>query len=241
MCSDVLPTRCVEICGNSRPMKRAPLLGAVLLLPLFWIGGAHAAEPSPTDDDGSTEATQPIAYERDSVGGHFQLGATGNLVVPFGHVAKGVSHRQRAGDGWGGLVDVGFGVNRNVALGAYGEALWLGDSDACTTCSATSYAAGAFVRYHFVQGLRFDPWISYGLGFRQLGSQSDADDQSYTGLEWFRLQIGATWSVLPQLGLGPVMQFTGATMLATPSGEDIGGSSWTFQLGLRMSLDLPGR
>ena len=216
-------------------------MGAALLLPLFWMAEAQAAEPPPTVEDDSEKAPPAIPYERDSVGGHFILGASGNFAVPFGHVADGVSHRQRAGDGWGGLVDVGFGVNRNVAVGAYGEALWLGDSSACPTCSATSFAAGAFARYHFVQGLRFDPWVSYGIGFRQLGSQSDSSDDSYAGLEWLRLQMGATWSIIPQLGLGPVLQFTGATMLATPSGESVGGSSWTFQLGLRMSLDLPGR
>lgn len=241
MGSDVLPTRCVEFCGNSRPMKRAPILGAALLLPLFWMAEAKAAEPPPADDSGPEKTPPPVPYQPDGVGGHFLLGVTGNFAVPFGHLAEEVSYRDRAGDGWGGLVDVGFGLDRYVVLGAYGEALWLGDSTACMTCSATSFGAGGFVRYHFAQGLRIDPWISYGIGFRQLSTESVARDHDYSGLEWFRLQLGATWSILPQLGLGPVMQFTGATMLATPDGQEIGGSSWTFQLGIRMSLDLPGR
>jgi hypothetical protein len=89
-----------------------------------------AADLPPDNASEEVETPEVIPYKRDSVGGHFQLGARGSFAVPFGHVAEEVSHRQRAGDGWGALLDIGFGVNRNIMLGGYGEALWLSDSGA---------------------------------------------------------------------------------------------------------------
>lgn len=217
-------------------MKRAALLGALSAVTILWSAQALA-----TDSAADDEPPKLIPYATDSVGGHLTLGVSGAFVAPFGHVAKDVTSDSRMGNGWGGVIDLGYGVDRQVVLGVYGEGAWMGDSDKCYQCSATSYGAGAFVRYHFVQGLRFDPWISYGLGYRQLSSEQSDLTLNYSGIEWARLQMGATWSILPQLGFSPLLELGGGTMTNVPDGEKVGGSTWRFQVGFQLSLDLPGR
>lgn len=217
-------------------MKRAALLGALSAVTILWSAQALAADPAAED-----EPPELIPYARDTVGGHLRLGVSGAFVAPFGHLAQGVTTDSRAGTGWGGVVDLAYGVDRQVMLGVYGEGQWLGDTIPCSGCSATSFGGGAFVRYHFVQGLRFDPWISYGLGYRQLSSDQGDVTLSYSGIEWARLQMGATWSILPQLGFSPLIELGGGTMTNVPEGETVGGSSWRFQVGLQFELDLPGR
>jgi hypothetical protein len=196
---------------------------------------------SSTDGEDENAAPELVPFRQDYVGGHFQIGATGVLLTPFGNVAKDVGHLSRGGPGGGAQVDLGFGVDRHVFLGAYGEMQWLGKSDSCSLCSANTIGAGLFARYHLVQGMRFDPWVSYGLGYRGLSSDDGETSKSYVGLEWMRLQLGATWYATAQLGLGPVLQLGAGTMIGRPDEEAAGGIHFRAQLGLRLALDLPGR
>lgn len=223
-------------------MKKAVLGLLVVCLASPSLG--HAADdlpPESTARETDSEAPQLVPFRQDYVGGHFQVGGTGVLLAPFGNVAEDVGHLSRGGPGGGAQIDLGFGVDRFVFLGAYGEVQWLGASDSCSSCSATTIGAGLFARYHLVQGMRFDPWVSYGLGYRGLSSESDDGSTSYVGLEWLRLQLGATWYATSQLGLGPVLQLGAGTMISRPDGESPGGTHFRAQLGLRIALDIPGR
>ncbi len=203
---------------------------------------ARTPPPTPASAASEEPVEGPPPGPRDTLSGHFQGGLTGAFALPFGTVSDGVSERDRVGDGIGFNLDLGYGVHRNVVLGVYGQLLSLGDGNDCSDCPANAYAGGAFVRYHLVQGLRFDPWLSYGIGYRfQSTDPSEGDSLDYSGLDWMRLQFGGEWYAWSQLGFGPLLELSAGTFFSRPDGEDGGGVYWNFLAGLRVVVDLPGK
>lgn len=195
--------------------------------------------PPPAEEDAPPPELVP--FRQDAVGGHFQAGVTGLFAFPFGSSAKDVGTRTRAGWGGGGALDLSYGVDRFVALGAYAEMSRLGDSKKCPDCTGTLLGSGAFVRYHISQGLRLDPWVSYGLGFLGFGGEDQAEISHYSGVEWMRLQVGADWFLTPSMLLGPVVSLSAAHMIERPRLEEPGGPLMRATLGLRLAFDAPGR
>lgn len=214
---------------------RSPLLPCALAVSFSLSSLALGAEKTAQE-----EPPASIPFEKDQVGGHLQVVLGGGYAAPFGHIAHTVKSTARSGDGWGGMGELSYGLDRSVVVGAYGEYQGLGSSGRCPSCRASSWGGGLFVGYHFVQGLRFDPYVSYGLGYRAISSKGTNSDSSYQGLEWLRLQVGGNWFVLPQLGIGPYLQLGGGTMLGLPNDEEVKGSYWRLQAGIRITLDLPG-
>jgi hypothetical protein len=197
----------------------------------------------PLTSSAEEEAPPPqiVPEARDGLGGRLHVNVSGGFAAPFGHIAQSVKATARSGNGWMLGGDLGYGVNRQVVIGAYAEYLGLGASTPCRSCSASSLGAGAFAQYHFVQGLRFDPYVSYGLGLRTLSSEDQQESYDYLGLEWFRFGMGANWYILPQLAAGPFLQFGGGTMLKLPADENIKGSYWRFITGIKIHFQMPGR
>lgn len=199
---------------------------------------AEVPPASPEPD----KATATELFASDTLGGQFQLGVSGLFSLPFGELSSSVDSFSNLGIGWGPAIDLGYGIARNVVIGAYGDLAAYGSTEECVNCSALGFGAGAFVRYHLVQGLRFDPWVSYGIGFRSLSlSPENGASRDYTGLEWLRLQFGGDWYATKQLGFGPFVELSATSFLSSPANEPSGGLSWNFQSGLRILLDLPGR
>lgn len=200
---------------------------------------ASIEEPTPEEEP---KAPQESAFASDSRSGHIQVALGGALTLPFGQLAQDVSAFSRSGFGFTPSLDVAYGVSRYVAVGAYGSLSLHGGTNDCEGCSSSGLQAGAFVRYHLVQGLRFDPWISYGIGFRSLSvSPASGNSQNYSGLEWLRLQFGGDWYALPQLGFGPYLEFAAASFFQTPDEQKAGGVSLRAQVGLRVLFDWPGK
>lgn len=196
-----------------------------------------------SDLDLAPEAEPTPALPRNRVGGHFLAGVGAAVAVPFGELSPGVGYHDIANAGAGFTLDAGYGVGRDVMIGAYGELQMYSGADDCTGCSATGIGAGAYVRYHLVQGLRFDPWVSYGIGYRSIQVAGAASEPAgdYAGLEWMRLTFGGDWYAFSQFGFGPFIQFGAASMFDRPAGQLDGGVNWRWQVGLRVVVDLPGK
>jgi len=143
------------------------------------------------------------------------------------------------GAGYG--LDLSFGVAEQLTLGVYGDLLVQDRVQNCASCAPLSYGAGLTARYHLVQGLRFDPWASYGLGIIGLNGVAPGGDGSYFGLEWMRLTVGGDWYALPNLGFGPYLELGAGSFWSVPEDETPGGMHFRFQMGMRIVLDLPGR
>ncbi|HEY3493727.1 MAG TPA: hypothetical protein VGK73_03530, partial [Polyangiaceae bacterium] len=137
-----------------------------LLLPLVLFGtqAARAAAPEappPPPPPPALEGEDPqpplIPEAPDKLGGHFVLGAGASFATQFGQLKSG-TNATTLGLGLNTVLDLGFGISRSVTLGVFGEFAYY-PAKRCPDCSATSIGVGPFVRYHLVQGARFDPWM----------------------------------------------------------------------------------
>jgi len=210
---------------------------------------APAEDPSapatrlPGDEVDEDEPEPPlIPPAPDTLAGHVIVSGSVGLVVPFGSFQDGASQTSAVGVGPGFQLDIGIGVSRPVELGIWGQTLNLGDGD-CTSCSLTSHAFGAFVRYHLVQGVRFDPWMSAGIGYRLATlSGLPGGDIDYSGIEWLRLQVGGDWYPFRVFGFGPFLELDmGIYGKRSPGSLGDAAPHWQFWSGLRISLDVPGK
>jgi hypothetical protein len=163
------------------------------------------------------------------------------LAVPFGKLAPDLPQSDLLSPGPGIVAEIGFGLSRTVALGAWGQMLRLSGSDDCTRCSATSLAGGLFVRYHLVQGVRFDPWMSAGAGYRMTTLDDGLADQSYSGIDWLRFAVGGDWYAFRYLGFGPFLELDVTSYLSRPDERNDLPFALSFLVGARITLDVPGK
>lgn len=208
----------------------------------------QGAEPKrkrqPSAEPPDEEGPEPplVVPAPDQLSGHFQLAPSVGVAVPFGSLEEGVSQSDAMGSGWAFGLDASYGLSRTVALGAFGQLLRLGSSDSCTDCKAQSLAFGAFVRYHLVQGVRFDPWMAAGLGYRTTKISGLGEDVTYSGVEWLRLVVGGDWYAFDKVGFGPYLELDmGYYSKRSPGDFGSAAAHWTFATGLRVTLDLPGK
>jgi hypothetical protein len=183
----------------------------------------------------------PIPEAPDRRTGHVLLAPFIGLVIPFGDLQSGLAQTSVLGTGAAFGVDLALGVSRQVMLGVWGQLLKPGEGDDCTSCSATSLGAGAFVRYHLVQGVRFDPWMSLGAGFRNTQIEGPAGDETYSGIEFLRLQVGGDWYPTSVVGFGPFGELDAGVYTKRPDTSIDTATHLHFLTGLRLTLDLPGR
>ncbi len=194
----------------------------------------------------------PSAPAPDTLGGHVALGANLGWAIPFAKLGSGLTQGDVMSSGPGLSLDLGYGVSRAVVIGAWGQALWIASSTRCPNCQTTSWAVGPWIRYHLAQGVRFDPWIAGGLGWRMTTVKGGDAKASYSGPEWFRVAVGGDWYPAKNFGLGPVLELeTGTypnrpTVLPVPrrSGAPTNEGTtwhWTFVGGLRLVFDVPGK
>lgn len=200
------------------------------------------AEPAEEDEDEAEEdqgALVPPAS--DTLAGHVSVSPTAALALPFGSLSSGVEQSQVAGSGYALSLDAGIGVSRTVVVGAWGQLQRFGAPDDCASCSLSSLGFGAFVRYHLVQGVRFDPWMSAGIGYRMANLDGGPFEGSYSGVEWLRLQLGGDWYPFDLLGVGPLLELDMGAYSSRPDDNRDSALHWAFLLGARITLDIPGK
>jgi len=207
---------------------------------------ASAAAAAPASSAGPAEPTldvvpaepdqpllEPIPNARDTLGGHFVLGASLGVKWPFGSLDDGVKQRSALGAALAVNLDVGYGISRNVVLGAWGEFDAHSSPSSCGACSGKSFAGGPFIRYHIVQGTRFDPWGALAVGVRSTSVETGSGKDSYFGADLLKLSLGGDWYPTSKIGFGPYVTF------------DLGTYNSTLHsglgTGLRVVLDLPGK
>jgi hypothetical protein len=227
------PPEAAEAEGDEEDVSDAPAPGE---------GKPKAKRPSvePADDDGPEPPL--VVPAPDQLTGHFQLSPSAGVAVPFGKLEEGVPQSDAMSSGWAFGAEASYGVSRTVALGAFGQLLRLGAPDDCDDCKTQSMAFGAFVRYHLVQGVRFDPWMAAGLGYRTTKITGGTADITYSGIEWLRLTVGGDWYAFDKVGFGPYLELDmGYYGKRSPGEIGPSASHWLFATGVRVTLDLPGK
>jgi hypothetical protein len=203
---------------------------------------------------------EPIPSAHDTLGGHFVLGASVGAKWAFGSLSDGTDQDQALGAGLALNLDLGVGLSRNVVLGVWGEFDDYSSPAAtanCAACSAKSFAGGPFLRYHIVQGTRFDPWGALAIGVRQTTIDNDnvsittaanatpqgsAATTHFIGPDWLRLSLGGDWYPLANLGIGPYVEFDIGAYNKHPHSNTVDTTIHTgLGTGLRLTLDFPGK
>jgi hypothetical protein len=237
---------------------------------LLWslgllLGPTTALAQAPASPTGFTivDDTEPppplVPRAPDTLGGHFVLGGSALASAPFGELQNGYS-AQDLGAGFGGMLDLGIGLSRVISIGVWGEGLAYSSSSACRywphplsnpqnlsrdPCSALSFTVGPFVRYHLLQGMRLDPWILIGPGYRVLTQDTPAGPKTYAGVDYLHVAIGGDYYLTSGLGIGPWVALDGGVFAKRPNpflGPSV-KTSWhtEFVAGLRVVLDIPGK
>ncbi len=185
---------------------------------------AEPAEPpavQAVEDEAPTTRQPFLPNAPDTLAGHLRLSAGFVFTLPFGNLEspnkdddQQVGFHANFGNGIGIDTELSLGVSHYVDVGVYGQYLWMGgnsigpededpvqDSLVPKGANPVIFAVGGFVGYHLVQGTQFDPWISYGLGYRQTGGAGT--QTKFQGMDFIRLRVGGDWYASPAFGLGP--------------------------------------
>ena len=190
------------------------------------------------------EPPPPVVPDaRDTRGGHFELGAGAALRVPFGDLRSGEA-ASNLGTGFGAALDLGYGISRTVMFGAWAHIFEPGTHD-------MGFSVGPFVRYHLVQGMRFDPWILLGIGYQSQNHDAPGVTRHFSGIDFTHLAIGGDYYKWSGLGFGPWLEFDAGVFTkrpdTTPGGLPDGPAhvstavNYSFVAGLRLVLDVPGK
>ncbi|MEP7053271.1 MAG: hypothetical protein ABJB12_23110 [Pseudomonadota bacterium] len=212
-------------------------------------GGTTASAPAvPTVTVVPNDLDQPqleaVPNARDTLGGHFVIGGAVGAKWGFGSFSEGSKQSQALGTGLALNLDLGVGLSRNIVLGVWGEFDDYSSASACPSCSTTSYAGGPFLRYHIVQGTRFDPWGAIAIGVRQTKLDPGAGNatSSFFGPDWLRLTLGGDWYPFANLGVGPYVEFDVGAYNKHPNSSTVNTAVHTgLGTGLRIVLDFPGK
>ncbi|HEU5072762.1 MAG TPA: hypothetical protein VFU02_01285 [Polyangiaceae bacterium] len=199
----------------------------------------------PPGADGDEEFEEPelpmTPPATDGLSGHFLLGAGAAYQKPLGKFGSGMRQSSQVDGGLSVTVDAGFGVSRQVVIGAWGQWFSLPEGSECDECSATGFAGGPFVRFHLVQGLRFDPWLSFAVGYRDLRLDDGTEELKFKGIDWARLQVGGDWYPARNLGFGPFLELVSGGYFDRPEVAGDLRTYWQWSAGMRLVFDVPGK
>jgi len=180
-------------------------------------GLASHADAASADEGRRTPATSPAAsidakrkqaLTEDLRYGHVVGSVGAGLWVPSASFAPtgagltapavGLELRARLGLAFSGYV-VGF---------AEGSVARATGKTGCEACATTSLTAGLGVSAHLAQGFAADPWVSFGVAYRDTLLTVDdvpraVSDAPVHGIDFARVAMGFDHAPLPWLGLGP--------------------------------------
>lgn len=221
---------------TGRPLALAALLACGLTIEA---GTALAHEPNPAATSVSDKAPAAApARASDKLGGHVLVHAGGLVSIPFAKLDSSTNFSDRAGIGYGAAGDLGIGVSRYLAVAGWFEYQDFNEASRDCACDANALGFGALVRYHLVQGVRFDPWLSLGAGYRRI--ELNNPGATYVGIDWLKFTMGGDWYAISQLGIGPYASLTLGTFSERP--DDSGAAVYgTVNFGLSLSFDAQGR
>ncbi len=224
--------------------KRAVPLTAALATSLAALAGALAlpsvasaqqkpaqqAEPDLSGDDSESDPGPARPAAPDQRTGHLYIDGKVAVSGLTGSVDTDVAAKTLAGTGLTTGGTLGIGISRYVVLQAFGEATFFSSPGGCNIgCSGKSWAAGLGLRFHPVQGLAFDPWGSFGVGYRYATfraqdpsadidfshpTASDFKTQVFQGIDIARLSFGGDFYPTPVFGFGAFVEGDFGTFLS---------------------------
>jgi hypothetical protein len=173
--------------------------------------------------------------------------------VALGELSAETAQADWVGPGGVFMLGLGYGVSRTVVVGAYGEYGFASGGRDCNdspaeepSCKTSSFAVGPMLRYHLVQGLRFDPFLEVGVAYRKTTLDTGESQLDYSGLDLMRLAVNGDWYASRNLGVGASLGAAFGTYFDRASAPRSGSSEdaalyVNLSAGLHLAFDFPGR
>lgn len=223
---------------------QAFVAAALLLGPGYAF--AEGAEPADATNP-PEEPLEPGAGTRrpaapDWRKGTITLSASASYMAPLGELASGVAAADVLGGGPDFKGALGLGLSRHLSLEVQGSYGMLGGGATCSGCSGSTTSLGLGFVYHVAQGIAFDPWGSFGIGYR-MADLAAPDGQtapyagSYKGFDFTRLALGGEFYPLPSLGFGPVLEAAVGSYRLRPDPTSVPSVYAFLSVGLRVTFD----
>lgn len=222
-------------------MKNNSMIAISLLTTSIIVGAAGVAMAEPTDS--LSKGSMP------AVKSALEIGISGGYSQGVGDIGAGMgSVEDLAGAGGGGEVQIGYRINPNFSVSAYGSLSGYSAGDALNESANDIVATTAGLKsdFHFMPTSSVDPWVSLGGGVRWLMiDENNTSERTLLGLDLVRLQAGVDYRVTPTLSIGPVISATATTYIRednkmTDGYEDINDDrdvNFNFSAGLMGRFD----
>ncbi len=152
----------------------------------------------------------------------FEIGLGFGYSQGVGDVGTGVrSLTDSGGPGVSGELDLGWRINPNWLVGAYGTVGWLSTGNAPGNAENNWTAtAGIQGNYHFLPGENVDPWIGLGAGWRGYFTNRPEGRDIQHGLDVARLQVGVDFPVVAGVTISPFVGATATVFLAQERAQE---------------------
>lgn len=207
--------------------------------------GALADPPTRVDEDEiDPDAGTKRPAAPDTRAGHVYASAGFGTTAIAGSFARSLAAADAVGAGPTFFGSLGVGISRVTVLSLLGGYQRFGAPGTCAVCTGgSSFHVGAGASYHLAQGLAFDPWIQYGVAFRQAsvalldpGGTAPAK-YAFRGIDLAKISFGGDFYPLPQLGLGAQVGLDVGTFTDRPASATGGSAYALFSIGLRVAID----
>jgi outer membrane protein W len=188
---------------------------------------------------GATFAGTAMADDAKGPSSGVEVGLRAGYGIPLGSAEGAPAGGQASAmsDSFSGMIpiqiDALYMINPNIRVGLYFQygLVSLADKFAggvCkasgVSCSAHDLRYGVQAHYHIMPENQIDPWVGLGIGMESVSGSASAGGQSIdfgvSGLEFLNIQAGADYKVMPNLGVGPFVNFSlGQYSSATQNGQ----------------------
>jgi len=122
----------------------------------------------------------------------------------FGDIGAGQRNITDQSSAGGELqLGVGYRVNPNIMVGAYGSGSMHATGDFTSGANIYTATAGVQANYHFMPAETWDPWVGLGSGWRALWINKNGGTDSRHGLDVARLTAGVDYRVNSQFAISP--------------------------------------
>jgi hypothetical protein len=206
---------------------------------LLAIAGTAAAQPS---DTSATAAAPP------AIGNALELTLATSFSQGTGELGGNLpAVKDVAASGVGLEGSIGWRINPNLMIGAYGSVAGFGDRDNSDN-GVVTLAAGLKADWHFQPAAAWDPWVSLGTGVKFMGIEDGEDDRALTGFEIAKVQLGVDYRLSPTFAIGPVIGASAA--MFNSQYDDVESEvameiddkqlNWTFSAGVMGRFDAFG-
>jgi outer membrane protein W len=178
---------------------------AMMTIAAALVGGPVFAQEIEATPRGSTARAANQALE-------ITLGA--GYAQGFGNIGASQRSLTDLSSAGGELtLGVGYRINPNFLVGAYGSGSKYATGDYTNGADVWSATAGLQANYHFLPTHDWDPWVGLGAGWRGHWVSGTAGTDSRHGLDLGRLTAGVDYRVSPEFAISPYVGVGATTFL----------------------------